>query len=139
MARTGSSLASLVRYVWPLMFVVIALIGAMVVTRDMGPLLIAGYSAGAFVAASLAMWRHQRTGATALPYAIAVALFAAWIAATTLALFRLGAVDDVTAARLENAAAPLASANDHVALVTCPYPAARCLSKGMLCGLHRLC
>jgi len=45
-------------------------------------------------------------------------LFVAWIAATTFALLRLGAVDDVTAARLENATVPFASANDHVALVT---------------------
>ena len=51
---------SLVRYVWPLLFVVVVLIGAMLVTRDMGPLLIAGYGAGAFVAASVAMWWHQR-------------------------------------------------------------------------------
>src|SRR4030095_10743699 len=59
-ARSGSSLFSLVRYVWPLLFVVLVLIGAMFVTRDMGPLLIAGYGAGAFVAASVAMWWHQR-------------------------------------------------------------------------------
>ena len=37
--------------------------------------------------------------------------------ATTLALFELGAIDDVTAGRLENLAAPLASANDQLALV----------------------
>ena len=60
MARSGGSFLSLVRYVWPLLFVVLVLIGTMVVTRDMGPLLIAGYGAGAFVAASVAMWWHQR-------------------------------------------------------------------------------
>jgi len=118
LARSGSSLASLLRYVWPLAFVVIVLIGAMLVTRDMGPLLIAGYAAGAFVAASIAMWLHQRTGATRIAYALAAVLFAGWIALTTAALFRLGSIDDVTAARLENASAPLASANDHLALVT---------------------
>jgi cell division protein FtsW (lipid II flippase) len=36
----------------------------------------------------------------------------------TAALFELGAVDEVTAGRLENLAAPLASANDQLALVT---------------------
>ena len=36
----------------------------------------------------------------------------------TLALFRLGAVDSVTAARLESLAAPFASTNDQLALVT---------------------
>ena len=118
LARSGNSLASLFRYVWPLLFVVIVLVGAMVITRDMGPLLIAAYGAGAFVAASVAMWRHQRSGATGSAYALAVLLFAAWIAGTTLALFQLGSIDEVTAARLENAAAPLASANDHLALVT---------------------
>jgi cell division protein FtsW (lipid II flippase) len=90
----------------------------MVFTRDMGPLLIAGYGAGALVAASVAMWRYQRGGARLSAYALAVVLFAAWIALTTLALFRLGDVDEVTAGRLENAAAPLASANDQLALVT---------------------
>ena len=118
LARSGDSLASLFRYIWPLLFVVVVLIGAMVITRDMGPLLIAGYASGAFVAASIAMWRYQRGSATALSYVLAVVLFASWIVATTAALFQLGAVDDVTAARLENAAAPLASANDQLALIT---------------------
>ena len=45
--RSGTSIGSLVRYVWPLLFVVAVLIGAMLVTHDMGPLLIAGYGAGA--------------------------------------------------------------------------------------------
>ncbi|MDQ6917596.1 MAG: hypothetical protein M3023_07240 [Pseudomonadota bacterium] len=54
-ARSGNSLGSLVRYVGPLLFVVIVLIGAMAITHDMGPLLITGYAAGAFVAASVAM------------------------------------------------------------------------------------
>jgi len=49
---------------------------------------------------------------------LAVVVFASWIAVTTLALFRLGALDDVAAGRLENQAAPLASANDHLALVS---------------------
>ena len=118
LARSGGSVRSLVRYVWPLLFVVIVLAGAMIVTRDMGPLLIAGYAAGAFVAASVAMWLYQRHGAIGAAYALAVVLFAGWIAATTVALFRLGSIDAVTAARLENASAPLASANDHLALVT---------------------
>ena len=118
LARSGNSLASLVRYVWPLLFVVIVLIGAMVITHDMGPLLIAGYAAGAFVAASVAMWWYQRRGTIGLAYALAVALFVAWILATTVALFRFGSLDDVAAARLENLAAPLASANDQLALVT---------------------
>ena len=118
LARSGDSLASLFRYLWPLLFVVMVLIGAMVITRDMGPLLIAGYASGAFVAASIAMWLYQRTGATGFAYALAIVLFASWIVATTAALFWLGAIDDVTAARLENAAAPLASANDQLALIT---------------------
>ena len=116
-ARGDGSILSLVRYVWPLWFVVLALIGTMLVTRDMGPLLIAGYGAGAFIAASVAMWWHQRHGATGSAFAIAIALFVLWILATTWALFELGALDEVTAARLENLAAPMASANDQLALV----------------------
>jgi cell division protein FtsW (lipid II flippase) len=118
MARSGSSLGSLARYVWPLLCVVLVLIGVQLITRDMGPLLIAGYGAGAFVAASIAMWWQQRSGAYRAAFALAMALFAVWIFATTLALFELGALDDVTAGRLENLAAPLASANDQLALVT---------------------
>ena len=90
----------------------------MLVTRDMGPLLIAGYAAGAFLAASVAMWWHQRSGSKVGAFALAVVLFAAWIAAVNVALFKLGAVDSVTAARLESLAAPLASANDQLALVS---------------------
>jgi len=117
LARGDRSILSLIRYVSPLLFVVLVLIGTMLVTRDMGPLLIAGYGAGAFVAASIAMWWHQRHRATAAAFAIAVALFVLWILATTLALFELGSIDDVTAARLENLAAPMASTNDQLALV----------------------
>jgi cell division protein FtsW (lipid II flippase) len=118
LARSGNSLASLVRYIGPLLFIVIVLIGAMAITHDMGPLLITGYAAGAFVAASVAMWSYQRFGTTGSASLLAVVLFVGWILATTFALFRFGSVDDVAAARLENLAAPLASANDQLALVT---------------------
>ena len=118
LAQSGGSLGSLIRYVSPLLFVVVVLIGAMLITRDMGPLLIAAYGAGAFIAASIAMWWYQRRGAIASAYAIAVVLFVGWLVVTTLALLRFGAVDETTAGRLENAAAPLASANDQLALVT---------------------
>ena len=80
LARSGNSLVSLARYTWPLLFVVLILIAAMFMTHDMGPLLIAGYGAGAFVAASVAMWLYQRRGSKPSAYAIAVLLFAAWIA-----------------------------------------------------------
>ena len=49
-ARSGNSIASLIRYVAPMLFVILVLIGAMFATSDMGPLLIAGYGAGAFIA-----------------------------------------------------------------------------------------
>jgi len=84
----------------------------------MGPLLIASYAAGAFLAACIAMWWHSRSGAMRAPAALAALLFAAWIVTITLALFEFGAVHAVTADRLENLAAPLASANDQLALVT---------------------
>ena len=117
-ARTGRPLGSLLRYVWPLAFVGLVLVALMLVTRDMGPLLIASYAAGAFLAACIAMWWHARSGATAAPAALGACLFAAWIVAITLAVFEFGAVHAVTADRLENLAAPLASANDQLALVT---------------------
>ena len=118
LAASGASVVSLARYIWPLVCVVAVLIGIQVITHDMGPLLIACYGAGAFVAASIAMWWHERSGAHYAAFAIAMALFVAWILATTFALFELGSYDDTTAARLENLAAPLASANDQLALVT---------------------
>ena len=118
MARSRNPLGSLVRYAWPLAFVGFVLVGAMLVLRDMGPLLIASYAAGAFLAASIAMWWHVRTGARYAPAALAACTFAAWIAFVTLALFSFGAIHEVTAGRLENLAAPLASANDQQALVT---------------------
>jgi cell division protein FtsW (lipid II flippase) len=118
LARSGGSAASALRYVGPLLFVILVLMAAMLVTRDMGPLLIACYASGAFLAASVAMWWHQRSGQTAAALLFAVALFAAWIAATTMVLFKVGAIDSVTAARLESLAAPLASTNDQLALVS---------------------
>jgi len=118
LARAGAPLGSVLRYLAPLLFVTLVLVGLMVVTHDMGPLLIAGYAAGAFIAASVAAWWHQRGGSSVVAFAMAVVLFAAWIAGTTMALFKLGAVDQVTATRLESLAAPLASTNDQLALVT---------------------
>ena len=102
----------------PLLGVALVVIGVQLITRYLGPLLIACYSAGAFIAASIAMWWHQRSGAYRTAFALAVLLFVAWIVAITVALFALGGLDDVTAGRLENLAAPLASANDQLALVT---------------------
>jgi cell division protein FtsW (lipid II flippase) len=118
LARGGGVARSLWRYGWPLVFVVAVLIAAMLLTRDMGPLLIAGYAAGAFLAASLATWWQRRSGQARAGSVLAVVLFAAWIGAITLALFRLGPVDGVTAVRLESLAAPFASTNDQLALVT---------------------
>jgi cell division protein FtsW (lipid II flippase) len=83
----------------------------------MGPLLIAGYGSGAFVAASVAMWWQLRSGRALAPLVAAMFLFAIWIAVVTGTLFQLGNVDSVTAARLESLAAPFASTNDQQALV----------------------
>jgi len=118
LATSGSSIASLARYAMPIAFVVLVLVGAMFVTHDMGPLLIAGYAAGAFLAATVAMWMHARFRTTIPAYLSAILLFVLWIAMITTALFKVGAVDETTAGRLENLAAPLASANDQLALVT---------------------
>src|SRR5262249_30755307 len=107
LARPGNSLGARARHAWPLLVRVDLLIGAMLITKDMGPLLIAGYGAGAFVAASVAMWWYQRRGGVATACALAIVLFAAWIVGITYALFRLGSIDDVAAARLESVAAPL--------------------------------
>jgi cell division protein FtsW (lipid II flippase) len=101
-----------------MLFVVAVLACAMVATRDMGPLLIAAYAAGAFLAASVALWWHLRSGHRLAACALAAALFVAWIALATAALFELGEVDEVTAARLESLAAPFASTNDQLAIVS---------------------
>jgi cell division protein FtsW (lipid II flippase) len=116
LARNDTPFGSLVRYVSPLFCVVLVLIGVQLITHDMGPLLIACYGAGAFVAAAIAMWWHQRSGARPAALALAMVLFVAWIFGTTFALFEFGTLNDVTAGRLENLAAPLASANDQLAL-----------------------
>ena len=118
LAKDGRAALSFVRYAWPLLFVVGVLVAAMLVTRDMGPLLIAAYAAGAFLAAALAMWWHHRSGHVVLAFALALALFALWIAGVTAALFQVGAYDSVTASRLESVAAPFASINDQLALVS---------------------
>ena len=90
----------------------------MFLTSDMGPLLIAGYASGAFLAAALAMWWHHRSGQVAAAFVLALGLFVAWIGAITAALFQVGAHDSVTASRLESVAAPFASINDQLALVS---------------------
>jgi cell division protein FtsW (lipid II flippase) len=64
------------------------------------------------------MWWHRRSGQRLSAFALAFLVFAAWIAAATLVLLRAGAVDAVTASRLESMAAPFASINDQLALVS---------------------
>jgi len=118
LARAGPAGIAFWRYVWPLVLVIGVLIGAMVLTRDMGPLLIAGYGSGAFLAASVAMWWHLRSGQRWTAFVLAVVLFGLWIGGVTWALFALGSVDGVAAERLESLAAPFASGNDQLALVT---------------------
>jgi cell division protein FtsW (lipid II flippase) len=118
LARGRSALGSLGSYLAPLAFVVGVLVAAMVVTRDMGPLLISGYAAGGFVAATGAAWWHHRSGRVLLPALAAVTLFAGWIGAVTGLLLQLGTVDPVAAARLESLATPFSSGNDQLALVT---------------------
>ena len=118
LATAPRFLLSLARYVWPLLFVAAVLGAMMVATADMGPLLVSMYGAGAFLAASLAAWWQQRGGGRVSALLLAVALYVGWIALVTAALFEFGALDDVTAARLESVAAPLASVNDQLALVT---------------------
>jgi cell division protein FtsW (lipid II flippase) len=118
LAENGPTHVPIARYLWPLLLVVGVLVAAMVLTRDMGPLLIAGYASGAFIGAALAAWAHARGARPMAGIALALAIFALWIAAVTAALFQAGQVDEVTAARLESLAAPLASTNDQLALVT---------------------
>jgi len=118
LAEHGAAHVPIARYLWPLLLVVGVLVAAMVLTRDMGPLLIAGYASGAFIGAALAAWCHARGARPLACFALALVVFALWIAAVTAALFQAGSVDEVTAARLESLAAPLASTNDQLALVT---------------------
>jgi cell division protein FtsW (lipid II flippase) len=118
LARRGPLAASFLRYAWPLLFVVGVLALAMLITRDMGPLLIAAYAAGAFLAATLAMWWQQRSGRRVGAFALAIVVFAAWIGGTTFLLLHAGSLDAVTASRLESMAAPFASINDQLALVS---------------------
>ena len=81
---------SFVRYAWPIFFVVGVLIAAMFATHDMGPLLIAGYASGGFVAATVAMWWHHRSGQVVSAFALAVLVFATWIGAVTAGFSRSG-------------------------------------------------
>ena len=117
LAQRGGAGLSFWRYAWPMLFVVAVLVLAMLVTRDMGPLLIAGYGSGAFLAATIAMWWHRRSAQRVPAFLLAVGVFAGWIGLVTAALFEAGAVDSLTATRLESVAAPFASTNDQLALV----------------------
>jgi cell division protein FtsW (lipid II flippase) len=118
LARSGPTAMSFIGYAWPIFVVVGVLIAAMFVTHDMGPLLISGYASGAFVAAALAMWWHHRSGQIVSAFALAALVFATWIGVVTAALFQVGSFDAVTASRLESVAAPFASINDQLAMVS---------------------
>jgi cell division protein FtsW (lipid II flippase) len=64
------------------------------------------------------MWWHHRSAQVVPSLLLAVLLFGAWIATVTAALFQVAAYDPVAASRLESVAAPFASINDQLALVS---------------------
>lgn len=108
----------LLQFIAPLMFVVAVLIGAMVVTDDMGPLLISLYGSGVFFAAAIMFalyrrgWSHTHA---ALPGLILLAL---WLTGITEALLTFGKLHATTASRLESMDNPLIATNDQLALIS---------------------
>lgn len=106
------------RFFYPLMLVVLVLLAAMVMTDDMGPLLVSGYAAGVFVAAAIGLYLRWRGLRPRGAYLLAsVALFI-WAYAMTSAVFTLGGLHPTAASRIESVQAPLHSVNDQMAVVT---------------------
>lgn len=116
-ART-QGLGGQLRWFAPMLLVGLTLLLAMLITSDMGPLLISLYGAGIFMAAALAAGRVQaggRVGPALLLAALGVIL---WAALVTELLFLFGELNSTAAGRLESVHAPLHGMNDQLAIIT---------------------
>lgn len=108
----------LLHFISPLLFVVGVLAGAMLVTDDMGPLLVSLYASGIFIAAAIMFALHRRGWSNAHAALIALLLLALWITGISEAVLTIGKLHTTTAARLESMETPLLSTNDQLAIIT---------------------
>jgi len=107
------------RFFIPLIGVVLVLLVAMVVTDDMGPLLVSGYAAGVFVAASVGLYLRWCGLAPRGAYLLAsVVLFIWTYVIVTSGVFTIGGLHSTAASRIESVQEPLHSVNDQLAVVT---------------------
>jgi cell division protein FtsW (lipid II flippase) len=90
----------------------------MIVTDDMGPLLVSAYGAGIFLAAAVTYILQLRGLPKPLAHVGGLAVLCAWFASLTQALFTLGQYGSTVAVRLESAALPLVSRNDQISIIT---------------------
>ena len=107
------------RFLSPLLFVLLVLALAMLVTDDMGPLLISIYGGGVFFAAAVAFALHRRRSSL-LTISLGTAMvLLLWLALVTGTVFTVGSWRPMstTAGRLESMAAPLMANNDQMALI----------------------
>ena len=111
-------LCSFVRFLRPLAVVVLALGLAMLVTNDMGPLLVSAYGAGLFLAAAVTYILQLRNWPEPVCHVAGLTVLCAWFAGLTEALFTFGRLGSTTAVRLESAALPLISRNDQIGVIT---------------------
>lgn len=105
------------RFLSPLLFVLAALLLAMIVTQDMGPLLISVYGGGVFLASAAAFALHRRGSPLLAVWAGTAVVVLLWLALVTGTVFVAGSWHSTTAGRLESMAAPLMANNDQMALI----------------------
>lgn len=109
---------SFARFLYPLVVVVAALGLAMLVTNDMGPLLVSAYGAGIFLAAAVTYILQLRNWFRPMCHLAGLTVLCAWFAGLTEALFTFGRLGSTTAVRLESAAMPLVARNDQIGVIT---------------------
>lgn len=105
------------RFLRPLVMVLLALVAAMVMTDDMGPLLITAYSGGLFLAAAVSYVLQQRGRPPLLAHAGGLLALLGWVLLLTEGVFALGHIHETTASRLESLFIPLAAGNDQIGLI----------------------
>lgn len=106
------------RFLSPLLFVLFVLAAAMIVTGDMGPLLISIYGGGVFLASAIAFGLHRRGNSPLAVSAGTALIVLLYLGLVTGAVFLVGSLDPTTAGRLESMAAPLVANNDQMALIS---------------------
>lgn len=115
--RSRTDWLRFLRYLSPLLLILLLLATSMLASDDLGPLLVTLYAGGVFFAAALST-RQQRTHGNLIPLVGGAGLLVVWVIGVTTLVYGIGPQSRTVASRIESTASPFSSINDQLAIIT---------------------